>query len=276
MPTPLSYAQSVLASRLLVVEARRATFEPGYTEAAEKLKFSLILVVRRGRFPYTVNGRERVLTRGTAILAPAGARRSWTIPDGSGVDASWFRYRCLPDEPVLTDALVGTCATRDLEDASVERMRTLFKDPDPAVILSAEGEAKAMIGRVVPRLRPLGGDVAAASPRRGDAAVNRAVRFLDVHYSRRDALEAMAAKTPMSVTYFRKIFRTQVGLSPQAFLTRRRMQQARYLLRTASMSVQEVADGVGYDDPLYFSRVYAKFWGRPPSADQTRSWIEAE
>ncbi len=228
-------------------------------------------------FPYTVNGREHLLSRGSAIHAPAGALRQWTIPEGRGVDASWFRYACQPDEPNMDEAMVGRVASIDLEDAAIARLRGLFSSVHPADMVAAEGEAKAIFSRVIPRLKLAYRQAAGAnepSPRRGDIAVNRAVRYLDVSYQQRDALERMTRQTPMSPSYFRKLFRAQVGLSPQAFLTRRRLQQARYLLRTAELSVKDVADQVGYDDPLYFSRAYARFWGRPPSGDQTASWSE--
>ncbi|MEM6459155.1 MAG: helix-turn-helix transcriptional regulator, partial [Planctomycetota bacterium] len=79
-------------------------------------------------------------------------------------------------------------------------------------------------------------------------------------------------RLPLSTAHFRKLFKRQMGCPPRDYLTRRRMQVARYALYHRDEQVKQVAARVGYDDPLYFSRVYTAFWGHPPTADRHRSW----
>lgn len=70
----------------------------------------------------------------------------------------------------------------------------------------------------------------------------------------------------ISDTYFRKIFRSVYKTSPQQYVTSCRMRQAKHILEEHTCaSVAEAAMMVGYQDPLYFSRVFKKCFDISPS-----------
>jgi AraC-like DNA-binding protein len=52
------------------------------------------------------------------------------------------------------------------------------------------------------------------------------------------------------------LFKEQTGYSPIDYFIRLRMHQACQLLDTSQLSVKRIAAALGYDDPLYFSRVF--------------------
>ncbi len=61
------------------------------------------------------------------------------------------------------------------------------------------------------------------------------------------------------------LFMRTIGVSPNVYLTALRIQQAKLLLRTSNLPVAEIAESVGYKDHFYFSRVFKKETGVPPS-----------
>jgi AraC-like DNA-binding protein len=77
-------------------------------------------------------------------------------------------------------------------------------------------------------------------------------------------LPELAARLGLNYATFRRRFRREVGLSPAQYQLRRRMENARILLRT--LTVQETAERLGYADPFVFSRQFRKSMGRAPSA----------
>ena len=76
----------------------------------------------------------------------------------------------------------------------------------------------------------------------------------------------MARLAGLSTPHFAELFREWTGSPPIAFLTRLRLQRACSILERESVSIEETARRVGYDDPYYFSRVFRKYLGVPPSA----------
>ena len=55
------------------------------------------------------------------------------------------------------------------------------------------------------------------------------------------------------------------GVTPMQYIISLRIQQAQRLLGTSEYNVTEVSSLVGYDNPLYFSRLFKKQTGMSPS-----------
>ncbi len=83
------------------------------------------------------------------------------------------------------------------------------------------------------------------------------------------ALDAAIRKLPFHYDYLRKLFKKEIGVTPLEYMTSLRMKKAESMLSSMwsrDYSVAEVAEMCGYSDPLYFSRVFNKHFGRSPSA----------
>ena len=83
------------------------------------------------------------------------------------------------------------------------------------------------------------------------------------------ALDEVIRSLPFNYDYLRKLFKKEVGVTPLEYLTRLRMKKAETMLSamwTRDYSVAEIAAMCGYDDALYFSRVFKKHYGCSPTA----------
>jgi len=91
-------------------------------------------------------------------------------------------------------------------------------------------------------------------------------------------LKEMAAAAGLSVPHFSELFRKGIGYSPSDYFTRLRIQKACRLLELTDRSVQDVAARTGYADRYYFSRVFRKIMGLPPTIyrDRVRSMDSSE
>ena len=61
------------------------------------------------------------------------------------------------------------------------------------------------------------------------------------------------------------MFRKELGCTPAEYWSRRRLSQAALFLQTTDQTVTEIAGSVGMDDPLYFSKVFRRAYGQPPT-----------
>jgi AraC-like DNA-binding protein len=90
-------------------------------------------------------------------------------------------------------------------------------------------------------------------------------RYVDRHYHRKVTLAELAELTRYSPNYLDALFSAQHGHGIRAYLIERRMQEALRLCETTDLAIRAIADAVGYDDPLYFSRAFRRHHGRSPS-----------
>ena len=111
------------------------------------------------------------------------------------------------------------------------------------------------------------------------------------NYSRSDyALDEVIREMPFHYDYLRKLFKKEVGMSPLEYMTGLRMKSAETLLTamwTNEYTITEIAQMCGFEDSLYFSRVFKKYYGCSPSnftkkvreyhdSDPTRTELDAE
>ena len=69
----------------------------------------------------------------------------------------------------------------------------------------------------------------------------------------------------LSECHFIHLFREYTGEAPYAYLTRLRLEKAKDLMVSTTLNISEIAAAVGYPNPLYFSRLFRRHMGVPPS-----------
>ena len=85
------------------------------------------------------------------------------------------------------------------------------------------------------------------------------------------SLENCIKGLPLNYDYVRKLFRREVGLTPLEYLTAKRMSLAREIMlsgvtnRYSNYTVSQIAEMCGFAEPLYFSRVFKKYYGVSPT-----------
>jgi two-component system response regulator YesN len=96
--------------------------------------------------------------------------------------------------------------------------------------------------------------------------LTQAIRFIDGHFAEESiSLEKVARKVNVSPNYFSAIFSQEVGQTFIEYLTNKRIDEAKRMLRQADKRSSEVAVAVGYKDPHYFSFVFKKVTGLTPN-----------
>ena len=96
--------------------------------------------------------------------------------------------------------------------------------------------------------------------------VFRTLRFMRENLNRPVTLAELAHEASLSVSHFGAMFRQQMRCSPVEFHIRLKMQRACELLLTTPLAAGEIAGILGYEDPLYFSRLFRQKIGIPPRA----------
>ena len=90
-------------------------------------------------------------------------------------------------------------------------------------------------------------------------------RYFNEHYNEPISIEEYAQSRSMSVSWFQRNFKQFVNHSPTQYILITRVNNAASLLETTDYSMSEIAAIIGYEDPLYFSRLFRKMKGMSPS-----------
>ena len=95
--------------------------------------------------------------------------------------------------------------------------------------------------------------------------IDRARTYFEEHYNKEISIEQYAVSRNMSTSWFNRSFRSAMGTSPMKYILNIRIRNAQTLLETTDYSISVIASLVGYDNPMYFSRLFRKAKGMSPS-----------
>jgi AraC family transcriptional regulator len=97
-----------------------------------------------------------------------------------------------------------------------------------------------------------------------DRRLRRAIEFMHDNYSRELALEEIAAAAYLSEYHFARLFKQIMGVTPHVYLANLRLERARKLLTSTSLSISEIAARVGYQSQSHFTKIFKSVTGLTP------------
>ena len=106
--------------------------------------------------------------------------------------------------------------------------------------------------------------------RHQEERIFRSIRYMREHIDEPCSLKEFAESAHFSVSHYSHLFKQQINTSPVKFFIRLKMQKSCRLLDKTDLSVEKIADRVGYQDPYHFSRMFKKVIGKSPTEFRNR------
>ncbi len=260
---------------ILFLSGGRSTCTPAWDKPADAIDacFKIYFIARGSAELSTCAGRHALragriyLIDGHRLIAQRCPRR---------MDVFWvhfapeslFLHRVLSALPPVADATADAAPQADEWPALLRLFETRAPGPggpDERVPLAALCRVQGMILHLVGHALDRHRQEAERAAWGGAGRFQRVVGMMDDRFRENPALADLAATAGMAPAYFHRRFRASFGVTPHAYMLRRRMDLARHLLGDPAMRVSEVAAAAGYANPFYFSRVFRRHFGFRPS-----------
>ncbi|RTE11468.1 AraC family transcriptional regulator [Paenibacillus whitsoniae] len=107
-----------------------------------------------------------------------------------------------------------------------------------------------------------------------DNRIQKAIRYILSNLQSQIEVEELASIAGLTSAYFGTLFKKYMGASVKEYINRMKINNAENILLSGEFSVQEAAYKCGFEDIYYFSKLFKKIKGFPPSRiliDNSRS-----
>lgn len=93
----------------------------------------------------------------------------------------------------------------------------------------------------------------------GELIMHASFDLLHKNYAQKMTVKELASHAGLSLSRYSSLFKQYTGLSPQQYLIQYRFQKAKDLMSHTHLNIRQIASLVGFDDQLYFSRLFKKY-----------------
>ncbi len=94
--------------------------------------------------------------------------------------------------------------------------------------------------------------------------LQQAIDYINDYLAQDLSLEAIANAVDMSQYYFARLFKQSMGIAPYQYLLQQRVERAKQLLVTTSLSIAQIAHQVGFSNQSQLTLQFRKFTGTTP------------
>lgn len=231
-----------------------------------RLDYQLLYVVS-GKTHFYFNGKERIVSAGHMVLYQPRQEQKynyfcedkpevyWIHFTGSDVKNILHKYEIPMDDPVfysgasavytyLFKEIINEIQTRKV---GYEDLLTMYLQQIFLLIQRSRQERNPLVSSYI------------------QEEMEYARRYFNEHYNESISIEEYAQSRGMSVSWFQRNFKQFINHSPTQYILMTRVNNAASLLETTNYNMAEISAIVGYDDQLYFSRLFRKLKGMSPS-----------
>lgn len=239
------------------------------------LEFHDVLLVTKGRGRFELDGEEHAVSPGLLLVSRPGEVRRWRVRGLDGAclfftedfvtevfrDARFLdRLACFA--PVRPSAALRLTPAQRRQFvrrfSAMQREIAVLAEDSPHALRAALYETLILLNRWY--VSRHGERVPPALP----TVVERFRRLVERDFAKRHRLSHYARELGVSPGHLRALCRAELRLSAGALVRGRIVLEAKRLLRYTGLGVAEVADRLGFEDPSYFTRFFAREVGRTP------------
>ncbi len=231
-----------------------------------------LLYVASGKIHLMSNGQEKVLSKGTMILfrpkdpqvyyqyASEKPETYWVHFTGSDVDNLLEYYGIPKNENIF---FTGTAPDYQwLFRQMIQELQLHRVNYDDLLNLNLRH-----MFLVINRYLQEGNTIGTAML----DEVERATHYFNDHYREPIVIEDYAAERMMTANWFTQIFKKITKVTPMQYIISLRITDAMNLIDNSGLNMTQIAAAVGYDNSMYFSRLFKKHTGMTPSEYKKRN-----
>ncbi len=225
----------------------------------------LIHYILSGKGIYSLDNTVYQLKAGEGFLIEPGTQTFYQADRDEPWEYVWvgfdgeFAADILSKMGLGGGRLVFSCAHRkEIEDVVFEMLHyNRATDTDELMIESLIFRFLALMSRDI--------SVEVPDTAEGNEYVRKAVEYIQNNYMHPIRVRDIAECVNINRGYLYSLFKAELNMSPQEYLTNLRLTRAAEQLNTTNNPVEQIAQANGYNDPVVFSKAFKKMHGLSPT-----------
>ena len=226
-----------------------------------------LLYIAAGKAHFYFDGKEQIITAGHMVLYRPKEPQKYDYFGEDQTEVYWVHFTGSDVKNILRSYGL-TDDKRVFYCSSGLDYQNLFRTMINELQMCKEKYSEMLemyLKQVFIMLERYFANAARIEPIRVIEEIDKATKYFNEHYNEDINIEEYTQKNYVSISWFIRAFKQCTGSTPMQYILSKRISNAETLLLDHSYNITEIAQIVGYDNPLYFSRIFKKIKGLSPS-----------
>ena len=141
-------------------------------------------------------------------------------------------------------------------------MQTCYQEQPPEAVLSSVLYAALCM---IPQAETPSDAIFYGEALTKDTISHQAIKYIDQHVTKRFTVQELADHVHLSRYYFTRLFKKETGHTPQEYVSIAKINHAKRLLQTTTLTIAEIAETLSYSSPASFTNAFKAHSGVAPS-----------
>ena len=231
-----------------------------------RLDFQL-LYIAAGKAHFHIDGKEEIVTAGHMVLYRPKEPQKYEYYGEDQTEAYWVHFtgsnvtNILHSYGLTKEKKIFYCGSgleyKNHFRAMIQELQ-MCKDDYPEML-------EIHLRQIFIKLHRYFNTISKVDNSQIAEEIDRATLYFTEHYNENICIESYAQEHHMSTSWFIRNFKQYTGSTPIQYILSIRIYNAEALLQNDQYNITEISNIIGYDNPLYFSRIFKKIKGISPS-----------
>lgn len=258
-------AKNILDMKLSYYYGGSIQLDENWKKKDIRVHYTKLYYILDGRLKIVTDSEVIIGTPNTLILIPAGTRHDYCVPYPDAAEKLWIHLNLEIDSKSIFDIIP---VPYQITVTDPEKMKSLFYSifacsqyKDITGLMQLQSYCFELIAYY---FQEAGISHPFHTPNSA-SSILKAAGYIQDHLASPPSIADLAAMFHFNTSYFIRIFKKQMGLSPHQYITQLKMERAKNLMENSNMSIARIAHSVGFDDAKHFSKAFKKYSNFTPS-----------
>lgn len=238
---------------------------PGVSIGPLVKDFFLIHYIVSGKGTYTVGNRQHQLGPGDAFLIRPGKTVVYTADREDPWQYCFFAFNGQAAEQYLGRTAFASSDVIHIGDDRINDLVCETTDMLSEYPRNADLYALSQLMKLLLFFAEHHKDNSSERGRPLRSDIQKVLDYIAYHYADPITVQDMSKMIALERSYFCRTFKNAMGISPKEYLTKFRLDKARYLLTETSIPIGKVAENAGFQSFSSFSRLFTSQYQQSPS-----------
>ena len=242
----------------LIKRKQFKTYRPGGRDDFQ------LLYVAKGKVIFTFNGEDNVVYEGTLILYLPGEDQYYYYSNETSPVIYWLHFSGFNALKLLEE---NCLSNGSIFFVGIKNDLSLIFDKIIKELQLAQEKYFELCNLYIKELLTLCSRhlIEANSPtNKQNKILDESIDYFNKNFNTAINIKEYANSCNISCCWFIRSFKKYIGTTPIQYITNIRINKAKNLLHSSCFTIGEIADLIGYKNPLYLSRIFKKYVGIAP------------